>query len=171
MLFILWVWTNVIIYNDIYPSLYLKSIFTSPQFLCALSVHFTVPYAAPMVHPKPPRNNLFIVSIVLPLPEYHIVGIIQCTVFSDWFLLFSNMHLRFIYIFPGSSDGKEPACNVGDLGSIPGLGRSPREGNGNPLQYSCLENSMGRGAWRATVHGIAKSWTQLSEHFMSFCGW
>jgi len=50
--------------------------------------------------------------------------------------------------FPGGSGGKEPTCNVGDLGLIPGLGRSPGEGNGYPLQYSCLENSMNRGAWR-----------------------
>ena len=61
--------------------------------------------------------------------------------------------------YPGGSDGKESACNVGDLGSIPGLRRSPGVGNGNPLQYSCLENPMDRGAWWATVHGIAKSWT------------
>ena len=59
--------------------------------------------------------------------------------------------------FPGGSDGKESACNAGDLGSIPGLGRSPGEGNGNPLQYSCLQNSMGIGAWRAIVHGVTKS--------------
>ena len=58
--------------------------------------------------------------------------------------------------FPGGSDGKEFACNVGDLGSIPGLRRSPREGNGNPLQYSCLENSIDRGAWWATVHRVTK---------------
>ena len=51
---------------------------------------------------------------------------------------------------------KESSCNVGDPGSIPGLGRLPGEGNGNPLQYSCLENPMDRGAWRATVHGVAK---------------
>ena len=57
---------------------------------------------------------------------------------------------------PHSSVGKESACNVGDLGSIPGSGRSPGEGNGNPLQYSCLENPIDRGAWRATVHGIAR---------------
>ena len=63
--------------------------------------------------------------------------------------------------FPGGSDGKESACSAGDLGSIPGLGRSPLEGNGNPLQYSCLENPMDRGAWQATVHGVAKSQTQL----------
>ena len=61
--------------------------------------------------------------------------------------------------FPGGSDGKESACNVGDWGSIPELGRSLGEGNGNPLQYSCLENPMDRGAWGATVHGITKSWT------------
>ena len=60
-------------------------------------------------------------------------------------------------------DSKESACYAGDLSSIPGVGRSPGEGNGNPLQYSCLENSMNRVAWRATVHTVAKSWTQLSN--------
>ena len=59
--------------------------------------------------------------------------------------------------------GKASACNAGDLGSIPGLGRSPGEGNGNPLQYSWLENSMDRGAWWATIHGVAKSRTRLSD--------
>ena len=63
--------------------------------------------------------------------------------------------------FPGGSDGKEYACNAGDLDSIPGSGRSPGEGNGNPLQYFCLENSMDRGAWQVTVHGVAKSQTSL----------
>ena len=58
--------------------------------------------------------------------------------------------------FPGASDGKESTCNEGDMGSIPGLGRSPGEGNSYPLQYSGLENSMDRGAWQATVHGITK---------------
>ena len=52
---------------------------------------------------------------------------------------------------------KESACNAGDPGSVPGLGRSPGEGNGNSIQYSCLENSMDRGTWRATVHGVAES--------------
>ena len=66
----------------------------------------------------------------------------------------------------GGSAGKESACNVGDRSSIPGLGRSPEESNGYPLQYSGLENSMDRGAWQAAVQGIAKSWTQLSDfHF------
>ena len=57
--------------------------------------------------------------------------------------------------FPGGSDGKESACDAGGLGLIPGWGRSPGEGNGYPLQYSCLENSMYRGAWEAIVHGVA----------------
>ena len=53
--------------------------------------------------------------------------------------------------FPGGSDGKETACNAGNLGSIPGSGRSPGEGNGNPLQYPCLENPMVKGAWQSTI--------------------
>ena len=65
--------------------------------------------------------------------------------------------------FPRSSVGKESACNAGDLGSIPGSGRSPGEGNGNPLQYSCLENPMDREAWWVIVHGVAKSQTRLSD--------
>ena len=65
--------------------------------------------------------------------------------------------------FPGGSAGKESAFNAGDLGSIPGLGRSLGEENGNPLQYSRLENSMNRAAWQATVHGVGKNQTQLSD--------
>ena len=61
------------------------------------------------------------------------------------------------------SDGKASACNEGDPGLIPGLGRYPGEGNGNPLQYPCLENLMDRGAWWAAVHGVAKSWARLSD--------
>ena len=66
-------------------------------------------------------------------------------------------------VFGGASDGKESACNTRGLGSIPGWGRSPGEGNGYPLHYSCLENSMDRGVWWATVHGVTKSWTWLSD--------
>ena len=58
--------------------------------------------------------------------------------------------------FPGGSDSEESPCSAGDLDSIPGLGRSPEEGNGNPFQYSCLESPMNGGAWQATVHGVAK---------------
>ena len=65
--------------------------------------------------------------------------------------------------FPAGSDGEESACSAGDLGSIPGSGRSPGEENGYPLQCSCLENSMDRGAWWATVHGVSKGWTRLND--------
>ena len=73
------------------------------------------------------------------------------------------MNQLYIYIYPVGSDGEEYACNAGDLGSILGWGRFPGEGNGYLLQYSCLENSMDRGAWRATIHGVAQSWTKLSD--------
>ena len=69
--------------------------------------------------------------------------------------------------FPGGSVSEESACSAGDLALIPGLGRSPEEGNGNPLQYSCLENPMDRGAWWATVHGVAKSQMRLSRLSLS----
>ena len=71
-----------------------------------------------------------------------------------------------LYDFPGGSTGKESACNAGDtrdVGSIPGSGISSKGGHGNPLQYSCLENLMDGGAWRATVHRVAKSQTRLSD--------
>ena len=64
---------------------------------------------------------------------------------------------------PCSSSGKESACNAGDQSSIPGSGKSSGEGNGKPLQYSCLENPIDKGDWWATVCGVAKSWTQLSD--------
>ena len=73
------------------------------------------------------------------------------------------LNLGWTWGFPGGSDSKESAFNAGDLDLILGLGRSPREGNGNPLRYSCLENSLDRGAWRPTVHGITKSWTRLND--------
>ena len=70
--------------------------------------------------------------------------------------------------FPGGSEVKASACNAGDLGLIPGSGRSPGEGNGNPPQYSCLEDPMDGGAWWATVHKVAKSRTQLSDFTFTF---
>ena len=70
--------------------------------------------------------------------------------------------------FSGGTDGKASACNVGDLGPIPGLGRSTGEGNGNPLQYSCLENPLDGGAWWATVQVVAKSQIRLSNFTFTF---
>ena len=100
-------------------------------------------------------------------------GLLGCQTLGDCKELTSAMsHLRVGFpsitkewAFPGGSVGKEFACNAGDTGHaglIPRSGRSPGVGNGNPLQYSCLKNSMVRGAWRATVHGITKSQTQLN---------
>ena len=73
--------------------------------------------------------------------------------------------------FPGGSDGKESACHMGDLGSVPGLGRSPGGGHGNPLQYSRLENPMDRGAWRAAVHGVAQSWAAVTKQQQQLAQW
>ena len=78
--------------------------------------------------------------------------------FPEYILVFYIQYMTLIG-FSGGSDGKESACSAGDPGLISGLGRSPREGNGNPLQYSSLENSMDRGAWRVSAHGVAKSQT------------
>ena len=70
----------------------------------------------------------------------------------------SRLPTLYRFDVPGGSDGKESACNAGDPGLIPGSGRGPGEGYGNPLQYSCLENSMGRVAWQATVCAFSQSW-------------
>ena len=76
--------------------------------------------------------------------------------------VYTHMYIC-IYIYTCGSDGKKSACNAGDLGSIPGSGKSPGKGHCNPLQNSCLENPKDRGAWQATVHGVTKSQTQLSN--------
>ena len=98
---------------------------------------------------------------------------------KDWYLNIVEFSKLGIFIYKqfcwtyikNGSEVKASARNAGDLGLIPGSGRSPGEGNGNPLQYSCLENSMDRGAWRATVYGVAKSRTRLGDftslHFTS----
>ena len=90
--------------------------------------------------------------------------------------IYSFVHLFIVHSFilcqipgfPDGSDSKVSAHNAGDPDSIPGLRRSPGEGNGNPLQYSCLENIMDGGAWWATVHGVAKSRTMLSDFTFTF---
>ena len=79
--------------------------------------------------------------------------------------LLGKGHYIVLLGLPGGSDGKASACNAGDLGSIPGSGRAPGEGNGEPLQHSCLENPME--AWPATVHGVTKSRTWLSDFTVS----
>ena len=112
--------------------------------------------------------SLFTLSFFLQLrnPLFSVEGVHYFTLFKK--KKSQNKHgekrtLCAAFWFLGGSDGKASACNVGDPGSIPGLGRSSGEGNGNPLQYSCLENSMDGGAWWATVHGVTKSWTWLSN--------
>ena len=96
-------------------------------------------------------------------------GIRDQTVNIHWIIEKAREFQKIIYFcfihqgFPGGSDDKASACNAGDLGSIPWSWRSPGEGNGNPLQYSCLENSVDGGVCWATVHGVTKSWTWLSN--------
>ena len=77
------------------------------------------------------------------------------------------MYTHLLKCFPGGSDGKASVCNAGDPGLIPGLGTSPGEGNSSPLQYSCLENLMDRGAWWATVHWVTES--DMTERLHSLC--
>ena len=100
------------------------------------------------------------------LYENHVNFLIQCLL--NTYCVHSSICIHRRPGLPGGSDGKKSACNVGDLGSIPESGRSPGEGNSYPLLYSFLENSMDRGAWRATVHGVAKSQTQLSDFTFTF---
>ena len=104
----------------------------------------------------------------LAFPECHVNEIIQYVcicLFSLDIMLETLPFCRVIciYGFTSGSAVKIPPANPGDSDWIPGSGRSPRAGNGNPLQYSCLENPMDRGAWQITVHRVAKSWTQLNN--------
>ena len=121
------------------------------------------------------------ISFLFPLPVVSfldlsssslILSFIWSALFPMLSLIHSLSHLlsysapKFVWFFffkVGGSEVKASACNAGDLGLIPGLGRSPGEGNGNALQYSCLENPMDTGAWWAIVHGVAKSRTRLSD--------
>ena len=99
----------------------------------------------------------------------------QTYIHTEWWCMYSQLEVVVPRVacvvigsgFPGGSGVKNPCARAGEAGLIPGSGRPPGEGNGNPpqypLQYSCLENPMDRGVWRAPVHGVSKSWTQLSN--------
>ena len=122
----------------------------------------------PLWFPSPPAFS----------PSANLFHSLEIAILSCFFVcFFFNENRKFYYCsmylgLPWWLEGKESACNAGELGSIPGLGRSPREGNGYPLQYSCLENSTVRGAWEATVQGVTKSWIQLSNfHSLTVCTW
>ena len=91
--------------------------------------------------------------------RYHFTG----DAFPDYTKYVSSLLLHFLMVFPGGSDGKECAYKAGDLSWIPGSERSPGEGKGNPFQYSCLGNAMDRKACWATIHGVTKNQTQLSD--------
>ena len=97
---------------------------------------------------EPPGKPLQLSDIMLIMSENKIYPVSATCFFRETYLG-----------SPGGSNGEESPCHVGDPGSIPGLGRSPGGGHGNPLQYSCLENPMDGGAWKATAHGVTKSWT------------
>ena len=97
----------------------------------------------------------------------YLAGLLLSVVYYFSYLYWAVSIIK-VVLFPGGSEVKASACNAGDLGSIPVSGRSPGEGNVSPLQYSCLENPMDRGAWWATVHGVAKSRTRLSNFTFTF---
>ena len=119
--------------------------------------------APPLSHRtiKPPLNQV--------LGDFYLLGyqIAIKAYYKDDSLIELYIYI-YTHIFPGGSEGKASACKAGELGSIPGSERSPGEGNGNPLQYACLEHSMDRGAWWATVHEVTKSQTRLSDFTFTF---
>ena len=136
-----WVWR---------PRLEVSSV--STWTLDSLSLGYTVPH-----------QKASIILTVVPLEGTYHSSWAASRVFSVSFL-FSSFIMMFLG-FPGGSDGKESACNARDLSSIPGLGRSPGEGHGNPLQYSCLETPMDRGAWWVTVQGCKElDMTEVTQH-------
>ena len=104
-------------------------------------------------------------AIALRNPKVRFVPISYAFLFFFYSSFLQKLCLLLsLFGFPGGTVVKNSPANAGEVGLIPGLGRSPGEVHGNPLQYSCLQNSMDRGAWQATVHGVTKSWTGLSMH-------
>ena len=124
---------------------------------CLLQIHRSRSISHVTSYNKP-SLQLEVMFSSSEFPKTHNIVLI---IVANSYILFT-MGLS-LWGFLSDSDGKESACNAGDLGSIPGWGRSPGEGNGNPLQYFCLENSMDRATWQATVQRVAKSRTQLSN--------
>ena len=120
----------------------------------------------PFLSPRVCSNSMSIESM---MPSNHLILYCPLLLLPSVFptiRVFSCELALYISFKISPSNSKESACNAGDQGSIPGLGRSPGEGNGNSLQYSCLENPMDKGAWQATVHRVTKSQTPLSnQHF------
>ena len=149
-------WMRIIIQSDLPEE-------RTPLPLFLLSLHLGQVIRETELRPKPHSNYT---TSGPPFPDELLWSLWSVTsaelIIDLHFNLFSHSILN-IEGFPGGSDGKESACNVGDLGLIPGSGRSPEEGNGSPLQYSCLGNTVNRGAWWATVHGVAKLRIQLSD--------
>ena len=107
-------------------------------------------------------QGFFTYSNVLSI-DYKIKSSMYLLIFFKWTCLYTEKCLLIVG-FPRGLGGKESACNAGDLRSTSGSGRSSGEGNDNPFQDSCLENSTDRGAWKATVHGVTKSCTRLSDY-------
>ena len=122
--------------------------FSRQEYWCRL------PFPTPGDLPNPGIKLMSLVSLALAYEFFTSWTIVHCVYILSALFVFMG--------FPGS-DGKESANDAGDLGLIPRLGRSPGEGNGYPLQYSCLENPMDRGAWQAAVPGVTMSQTRLSE--------
>ena len=117
--------------------------------------------------------SLFTMLVLRYTDIYLIKSYMLCILLSPWQLipvLWKKLGLACL-VFPGGSDHKESACNTRDSGLIPGSRSSPGEGNGYLLQYSCLENSMDREVWWATVHGVAKSQTQLNDFHTFLFKW
>ena len=118
-----------------------------------------------------PALSSLLFKALNPLEALYVQMFFNFSIFSSDVSALSSFHpfrvLHFTKAFPGGSAGKASAYNAGDLGSIPGSGRSPGEGNGNPLPYSCLRNPMDGGTWWATVHRVTKNCTQRLKQLSS----
>ena len=151
------------------------------RILYPLNHHVLPSYLIKMMKVTMFSSNIFIVLLLTIRAAIHLIILLSelgelgelgsRSSFSllsiKWDICKNTYHLLMNYVCPGGSDGEESACNAGDLGSIPGLGRFPGEGKSYTLQYSCLKNSMDRGGWRATLSGVAKEsdttdWLSLS---------